>query len=112
MKVSFPGCCETLESSDLIINIGPLLSDSNTGGFTRNIREENLVMLSHDFCTFRGERFEGLHLLPVLDRIVQELDNRSTSYVFHRSTRKRFEVRICFSASILRMVLRMKRCPS
>ncbi|RFU25684.1 hypothetical protein B7463_g10654, partial [Scytalidium lignicola] len=42
-KVSFPGIREAVETSDLVLNIGPLLSDSNTGGFTRNISEDRLV---------------------------------------------------------------------
>jgi len=34
--VSYPGIQKAVEKSDCIINIGPLLADSNTGGHSRN----------------------------------------------------------------------------
>ena len=83
--VSFPGCAESLESSDLVLNIGPLLSDSNTGGFTRNILDDKLVMLAHDHIQIHDKNFEGLHFLPVLKRIVEELENQPAQYSLPRS---------------------------
>jgi pyruvate decarboxylase len=73
-QVSFPGVADAIEASDLVINVGPLLSDSNTGGFTRVIKDENLVRLGHDFCQVKGETFEGYHFLPILRRIVAALE--------------------------------------
>ena len=84
-SVSFHGVADAVESSDLVVNIGPLLSDSNTGGFTRNIPDENLVMLGHAFCQVHSEKFEGVHFLPVLKRIVVELEKDSKEYNLPRS---------------------------
>ncbi|TVY37569.1 Pyruvate decarboxylase [Lachnellula occidentalis] len=72
--VSFPGCADSLESSDLVLNIGFLLSNSNTGGFTRKIPDENLVLLGHDYCQIHDKKFDGIHFLPVLKRIVEEIE--------------------------------------
>lgn len=80
LSVSFPGIRESLESSDLIINIGTLQTDSNTGGFTRNLRDGQLVMLGHDTCSVHGEEFSGIHFLPVLARIVKELKGDPAEY--------------------------------
>lgn len=78
--MSFPGVADGLESSDLVLNIGPLLSDSNTGGFTRYIKPENVVRLGHDFCQIRGEKFDGFHFLPILKRLVAELESQPQKF--------------------------------
>ncbi|CAH0054420.1 unnamed protein product [Clonostachys solani] len=79
-KVSFPGVREALESSDLIINTGTLQTDSNTGGFTRNIPVERLILLEHDSCVVLGEKFPNMHFLPILRRLVKELRSKASRY--------------------------------
>lgn len=71
---------DVFRNSDLVINIGPLLSDSTTGGFSREIEDEHLIMLAHDHCQVRNEKFEGLHFLPVLQRVVDALEKQPHSY--------------------------------
>ena len=93
VPVSFPGVKDALESSDLVINIGPLLSDSNTGGFTREIPDDKLVILAHDTCQVRGERFPGFHFRPILNRLLQELRKHPKDYGLPRDhSWKRIEV--------------------
>lgn len=72
--VSFPGCADSIESSDLVLNTGFILSDSNTGGFTRNIPNDKVVLLGHSYCQIGEKKFDGVHFLPVLKRIVEELE--------------------------------------
>ena len=86
--VSFPGVADGLESSDLVLNVGPVLSDSNTGGFTRYIKDENLVRLGHDFCQIKEEKFDGFHFLPILKRIVAELKAQQQKYNIPRPSKK------------------------
>lgn len=86
--VSFPGVADGLEGSDLVLNIGPLLSDSNTGGFTRYIDTENVVRLGHDFCLIRGEKFDGFHFLPILKRVVAELESQPQKFNIPRQSAK------------------------
>lgn len=50
-EVSYPGVKAAVESSDCILNLGPLLADSNTGGHTREIRPEQVVLVEPDSCT-------------------------------------------------------------
>jgi len=78
--VSFPGVAEAVHASDLVLNIGPLLSDSNTGAFTREIKDENVVLLAHDFCQIHSKKYDGVHFLPVLARIVSELKKSPQSF--------------------------------
>lgn len=58
--VSYPGVQAAIESSDFIINTGPLLSDSNTGGFTRFIKPEQVVEIHSDHVIFKGEKHESI----------------------------------------------------
>lgn len=71
---------EGVEGSDLVLNLGPLLSDSNTGAFTRYVKDENLVRLGHDFVQIRGEKYDGFHFLPILSRLVAELEAKPQQY--------------------------------
>lgn len=50
-EVSYPGVKSAVERSDCIINIGPLLADSNTGGHTRQISPEQVVLIEPHSCT-------------------------------------------------------------
>ncbi|KAH0831667.1 Pyruvate decarboxylase isozyme 2 [Fonsecaea pedrosoi] len=86
-KVSFPGVAEGIESSDLVLNLGPLLSDSNTGGFTREIKDEHLVLLGHDSCQVKTQNFGGVHFLPILKKIVSELKANPQKYDLPRPTK-------------------------
>ncbi|KAJ4142927.1 Pyruvate decarboxylase isozyme 3 [Fusarium oxysporum f. sp. narcissi] len=79
-NVSFPGVQEALEASDLIINTGTLQTDSNTGGFTRKIPEEKVILLEHNKCVVLGEEFPNIHFLPVLRRLVKNLKAKATQY--------------------------------
>lgn len=82
--MSFPGICEKVESAELVINVGPLLSDSNTGGYTRNIETEKLILLAHDRCEIFGKVFSKIHFMPVLQRIVAELRRDPTAFYLPR----------------------------
>ena len=58
--VSYPGVSDTIEASDFVINTGPFISDSNTGGFTRRIKPENVVEIYGDHTIFKGQKFENI----------------------------------------------------
>ncbi|KAJ8097449.1 thiamine diphosphate-binding protein [Lipomyces tetrasporus] len=73
-RLSRPGVADAVESSDVVINIGPLISDSNTGGFTRFIDEKNLIMLHPSYVEIFGVRHDGLHFLPILEKLVARID--------------------------------------
>lgn len=80
IAVSFPGVAEAIQGSDLVLNLGPLLSDSNTGAFTRELKDENVVQLGHAFCQIKDKKYESVHFLPVLKRIVAELKNDQKAF--------------------------------
>ncbi|CDO55277.1 hypothetical protein DV495_004189 [Geotrichum candidum] len=72
---SHTGIAEAVHGSDLVLNIGPLLTDSNTGGFTRDIKPENAVLLHPLYVQLKDEPLlEGVHFLPVLAKLVERID--------------------------------------
>lgn len=79
-EVSFDGVASSIESSDLVIDIGPLHSDSNTGGFTRNITDDHTIILAHNYCQIKGKKYDGVHFLPVLRRVVEEIEKQPEAY--------------------------------
>ncbi|CAH0025268.1 unnamed protein product [Clonostachys rhizophaga] len=50
-SVSYPGVKSAVEESDCILNLGPLLADSNTGGLTRNIDDSRVILIEPKSCT-------------------------------------------------------------
>ena len=79
---------DSIEASDLVLNIGPLPSDSNTGGFTREIKDENQIWLGHDFCKVKDQTFEGVHFLPILTKLVAALEAEPKKYNLPRPSQK------------------------
>ncbi|CAG8974297.1 hypothetical protein HYALB_00011965 [Hymenoscyphus albidus] len=84
---SFDGIADAIHGSDLVLNVGPLLSDSNTGGFTRDIKNTNLVSLGHDFVQVREQRFEGYHFFPILTQIFEELKKEPSKFNLPRPSK-------------------------
>ncbi|KAJ6191350.1 thiamine diphosphate-binding protein [Penicillium mononematosum] len=69
-EVSLPGIKQYVEQSDCIINLGPFLSDSNTGGHTRQIFDHQAIMLEPDSCTVMGQKFDQVYLRPLLTQLL------------------------------------------
>jgi pyruvate decarboxylase len=46
-QISLPGVCKSIEQeSDLVIDLGPFLSDSNTGGHSRRLLEQRMIAVN------------------------------------------------------------------
>jgi pyruvate decarboxylase len=52
-SVSYPGIKSTVESSDCVINLGPMISDSNSGGHTREIDLSQSILIEAATCTVK-----------------------------------------------------------
>jgi pyruvate decarboxylase len=73
--LSHPTVKEKVENAKLILSIGLLLSDFNTGNFSYAIPTNHHIELHSDYCMVQHARFDGVgmkHLLPKLaDRLQQ-----------------------------------------
>ncbi|KAH7053113.1 thiamine diphosphate-binding protein [Macrophomina phaseolina] len=74
-KVSFPGVAAFVEdASDLVLDLGPILSDSNTGGHTRTIAAEKLISVHPHELVVRGKSFPGTSIRAVLAGLAAAVD--------------------------------------
>ena len=63
-RVSIPGVCEVVEQqSDLVLDLGPLLADSNTGGHTRSIAEHKLIAVHPHHVSIAGVVYRNIGLV-------------------------------------------------
>ncbi len=65
---------EVIEGSDLVISLGGLKSDWNTGGFSYGIKSENSVEIHSTWAIIKGHEFSGIRLSSVLKSITSMVD--------------------------------------
>ncbi|GME35028.1 putative benzoate 4-monooxygenase cytochrome p450 [Neofusicoccum parvum] len=73
-RVSHPGVVEVVESSDLLLDFGPLHSDSNTGGHSRAIRTETTIASMPFGVVMRGRLFTEVELGEFLSLLIERID--------------------------------------
>jgi pyruvate decarboxylase len=69
---------EQLESSDVILYIGPLPSDSATGGFSYGLPAKAKITLHSDFVSIGDQKWEGMHFVPIIKKLVARLRSNSS----------------------------------
>jgi pyruvate decarboxylase len=62
-QVSLPGVCKVIEQeSDLVIDLGPFLSDSNTGGLSRKLPEQRVIAVNTKDVAISGVAYPQIGL--------------------------------------------------
>ena len=74
--ISQPEIRDSIEASDLVIFIGPFRTDSNTGGFTQNIPEGNLISIYPRYVTIRGKKIAGAFITNVLTKLTKAIKGK------------------------------------
>ncbi|ODV90859.1 hypothetical protein CANCADRAFT_112006 [Tortispora caseinolytica NRRL Y-17796] len=88
-NASIDGVHQSLESSDLVLELGPLRSDTNLGGFSRGLDDSKVISFRPEFIDVCGKKFDGLHMLPLLKKLVKSLDKTKLS-----ATRKASDIKV------------------
>lgn len=73
-SLSSPEIFKAVEESDLIISIGALLSDFNTGSFTYHYKTNNIIEFHSNYIGIRKATYQGVRMGPVLKRLVKTLE--------------------------------------
>jgi pyruvate decarboxylase len=76
---------QQLESADVILHIGPLPSDSNTGGWSQSLPEGALITLHYDFVSCGSRIWNNVHFAPVLKKLAAHVQ---TAIIGANSERK------------------------
>ncbi|KAJ0422897.1 thiamine diphosphate-binding protein [Aspergillus carlsbadensis] len=74
-QVSLPGVARAVEEeSDLVIDVGFVHSDSNTGGHSRRtLSKDRSILVAGDYVQVGHARYEGVYLVEFLTRLSQTL---------------------------------------
>ncbi|MDC6270769.1 alpha-keto acid decarboxylase family protein [Acetobacter pasteurianus] len=81
-SLSRPDVKEAVESADLILSIGALLSDFNTGSFSYAYKTKNVVEFHSDYTKIRQATFPGVQMKEALDKLLKTVKSAvNPSYV-------------------------------
>jgi pyruvate decarboxylase len=71
--VGTPGVREAAESADLMITLGYLPADTNSGGFSRKIDERKTIHVNPDTVVVFGKEYAHISMKPLLAALVEAL---------------------------------------
>ncbi|SCU92969.1 LADA_0G00628g1_1 [Lachancea dasiensis] len=78
--LSSPEVKEAVESADLVLSVGALLSDFNTGSFSYSYKTKNLVEFHSDHIKIRNATFPGVQMKFVLQKLLSTVANVCKDY--------------------------------
>ena len=78
--LSKPDVKELVESTDLVLSIGGLLSDFNTGSFSYKYSTKNVVEFHSNYCKFKRATYDALKMNGALKKINAALQNEKLTY--------------------------------
>ncbi|KAJ4131354.1 Pyruvate decarboxylase 1 [Fusarium falciforme] len=71
---------EAVESADLILSVGALLSDFNTGSFSYSYKTKNIVEFHSDHMKIRNATFPGVQMKFVLQKLLTNIADAAKGY--------------------------------
>ncbi|KAF2229805.1 pyruvate decarboxylase [Viridothelium virens] len=77
--VGAAGTKNVMEHSDLVLVIGSLPSDTNTGGFSRKLSKENSIEVNPQSVIVKGRTFPNIWMKPFLKRLLSSLSSITIS---------------------------------
>jgi len=79
-SLSHPNVKAAVESADLILSIGALLSDFNTGSFSYHYNTKNVVEFHSDYTKIRQATFPGVQMKECLQEFLKVVDASIAHY--------------------------------
>ncbi|KAF2101247.1 pyruvate decarboxylase-like protein [Rhizodiscina lignyota] len=73
-QVNWPGVTDALESSDLILVLGSLPCDTNTGGFQRKFGTDKTIEINPNYVVVKGKQFPKTYIKPLLAELTKSLE--------------------------------------
>lgn len=68
--LSYPDVKEYVESADLILSLGAILSDFNTGSFSYSYATKNVVEFHLDYTKIKAARYPEVQMKPTLQKLL------------------------------------------
>lgn len=70
-SLSYPAVKEAVESSDLVLSCGAMLSDFNTGSFSYSFLTKNVVEFHSDYTKIRNANYPNVRMKELLQALVR-----------------------------------------
>lgn len=70
--LSYPDVKEAVESADLILSLGAILSDFNTGSFSYSYQTRNIVEFHSDYTKIKAAHYPGVQMKPTLQKLLND----------------------------------------
>ncbi|CAL9730675.1 pyruvate decarboxylase isozyme 1 [Monosporozyma unispora] len=78
--LSEPAVKQAVESADLILSVGALLSDFNTGTFSYNYNTKNVIEFHSDYIKVKSASYPGVQMKPLLQRLLPLVGAAAANY--------------------------------
>ncbi|CCD23971.1 indolepyruvate decarboxylase 1 NDAI_0C03110 [Naumovozyma dairenensis CBS 421] len=78
--LSSPAVKEAVESADLILSVGALLSDFNTGSFSYSYKTKNIVEFHSDYIKIKNATFPGVQMKFALQKLLGSVAEAAKGY--------------------------------
>lgn len=78
--LSEPAVKEAVESADLILSVGALLSDFNTGSFSYSYKTKNIIEFHSDYTKIRQATFPGVQMKEALNHLLAQIGSAVSHY--------------------------------
>ncbi|KAF2194959.1 pyruvate decarboxylase [Zopfia rhizophila CBS 207.26] len=72
-EIGTPGVAEACKASDLVILMGYLPADTNSGGFSRKLPPEKVIEINPFDVLVKGQRYPNTFIKPLLEKLVKTL---------------------------------------
>lgn len=70
--LSYPRVKELVESSDLVLSLGAVLSDFNTGSFSYSLDNAKVVEFHSDYTQIKSAQYPGIRMKELLGKLVAD----------------------------------------
>lgn len=75
-QVSSPGVLDEVKKADLVITLGYLPADTNSGGFSRNLDEATTVRVDPHKVIVKGKKYSDIAMKPFLSFLLKALPEK------------------------------------
>lgn len=79
-SLSDPAIKDAVESADLVLSVGALLSDFNTGSFSYSYKTKSIVEFHSDYTKIKQATFPGVQMKEVLQKLLTVVDKHVGHY--------------------------------
>ncbi|KAL5377122.1 hypothetical protein PMIN06_011869 [Paraphaeosphaeria minitans] len=75
-QVSSPGALEEVKKADLVITLGYLPADTNSGGFSRKLNETTIIRIDPHDAIVKGKTYPDIAMKPLLSALLEALPEK------------------------------------